>query len=53
MNVEGGGELNEEEVGDKDGDGEGEGEEEWKLDPGVNARMSILAEEEECERRWK
>jgi hypothetical protein len=45
--VDGGGELNEEEVGDRDGDGEGDGEEEWKLDPGVNARISTLAEEPE------
>lgn len=45
--MDGGGELKEEEVGERDGDGEGDGEEEWKLDPGVNARISILPEEPE------
>lgn len=44
--MEGGGEVDEE-VGDTDGDGEGDGEEEWKLDPGVSARMGMLAEEPE------
>jgi len=36
-----------EEDGDSEGDGDGEGEEEWKLDPGVKARVRMLAEEDD------
>jgi hypothetical protein len=49
VNVEGGGELKGEVLDDSDGEDEGEGDEEWKLDPGVNARIRMLEEEEECE----
>lgn len=47
VKAEGGGVVNEDEIGDSEGDGDGEGEEEWKLDPGVKARALMLAEEED------
>lgn len=47
VKVDGGGELNGEALDDTEGEGEGEGDEEWKLDPGVKARIRMLDDEVE------
>jgi len=45
-----GGESRGQALADNDGEGEREGDDEWKLDPGVNARIRMFDDEREYRR---
>jgi len=50
INVGSGGESRGQALADNDGEGEREGDDEWKLDPGVNARIRMFDDEREYRR---